>query len=64
MARVKLLRNWHVSYDVTERTIVLQHTGDDPVDVSHDEALALRDDLLAAATAEHEHRMLLDEETT
>lgn len=55
---VKLLREWFVSYDVTERTIVLHHRGDDPVSITSAEASAISDDLRAAAVAEHEHRML------
>jgi hypothetical protein len=55
-------RLWFVSYDVTERNIVLHHAGDDPVNITSDEAMALHNELLAAVTAEHEHRMLRGED--
>jgi hypothetical protein len=41
-------RLWFVSYDVTERNIVLHHAGDDPVNITSDEAMALHNELLAA----------------
>jgi hypothetical protein len=59
---VKLLREWFVSYDVTERTIVLHHSGDDPVNITPGEAEGVSDDLRAAILAEHEHRILRGED--
>lgn len=52
-------REWFVSYDVTARSVVLQCVGEDEHQISSEEAMALRDDLLAAAVAANEHRVLL-----
>lgn len=51
-------REWFVSYDVTGRSIVLQKAGDNEHQINTAEASLLRDELLAATVAEHEHRML------
>jgi ATP-dependent Clp protease ATP-binding subunit ClpA len=42
-------RRWFVSYEVTERSIVLAYAGDDQHEISVQEAEALAADLLAAA---------------
>ena len=55
-------REWFVSYDVTERSIILHRSGEDPHPVSFDEVDALRADLLAAGVAENEHRVLLGDD--
>lgn len=46
-------REWFVSYDVTARSIIVQKAGEDEQQITSDEALALRDDLLAAVVAEN-----------
>lgn len=55
-------REWFVSYDVTERQIVLQRSGEDPQTVDPAEVLDLRADLLAAGVAASEHRVLRGDE--
>ena len=55
-------REWFVSYDVTARSIVLRHVGQDEQQITPDEALALRNDLMAAVAAHNEHRALRGED--
>ncbi|HVM07163.1 MAG TPA: hypothetical protein VM345_01770 [Acidimicrobiales bacterium] len=54
-------REWFVTYEVTSRSIVITKFGENPHEITAEEASALRDDLLAATVAEHEHRMLRDD---
>ena len=51
-----------MSYDVTERTIILQRSGFEEERISPEEALLVRDELMAAVVAENEHRVLRGEE--
>lgn len=51
-------RNWWISYDVSNRRIVMSFTGDDEHEVTPDEAIALREELLAASIALNEHKYL------
>lgn len=58
----KWARDWFVSYDVTARQIILQRSGEDPHEVTVDEAMAVRRDLLAAVVAANEHVALDDDD--